>query len=421
MNKTAVSQPAKSVQSTRWRRRALVAAALLLLIALIWWLLAPQPVNVEVAQASRGPLAVMVSSQGMVRVHDRYVIAAPVAARLQRITLRVGDAVQRGDPVAWLAPVPVDARTRRQLHAELDAARARAMAASLASQQAASNLLLATREHERVARLVRQQFLAQQAADRAETAERNARDETKAARARHMAAVAEVSAATAAVEAVDAVDAASTMGATNKQSLTLYAPVAGQVLAVQQQSERTLAAGTALITLGDPSRYEVVVDVLSTDAVNIRAGMPMLLDEWGGKTPLRATVRLVEPAAFTKISALGVEEQRVNIIADPVSSLHTLGEGYRVLGRIILWQQEAVLKVPASSVFRSGESWQVFTVQNGRAHQRTVQIGQRNEDEVEIRSGLQTGAAIVRFPGNQLSDGARVKVLQAQPMTQDAD
>lgn len=418
MNKTVINHAGTSGQPAAWRRRALVATVLLLLLVLIWWLLAPQPVKVELATARHGPLAVMVSSQGMVRVHDRYVIAAPVAARLERITLRVGDAVQRGDPVAWLAPLPVDTRARRQSTAELDAARARATAASLVSRQAESNLRLATRERERVAQLVGQQFLAQQAADRAETAERNAGDEAQAAKARHMAAIAEVKAATAAVEAVDAVR---NVGTINKQSLTLYAPVAGQVLAVQQQSERTLAAGTPLITLGDPSRYEVVVDVLSTDAVNIRAGMPMLLDEWGGKTPLRATVRLVEPAAFTKISALGVEEQRVNIIADPVSLLHPLGEGYRVLGRIIIWQQEAVLKVPASSVFRSGETWKVFAVENGRARQRSVQIGQRNEDEVQVISGLQAGATIVRFPGNQLSDGARVEALPPRLPTQGAD
>ena len=188
----------------------------------------------------------------------------------------------------------------------------------------------------------------------------------------------------------------------------MLAPASGRVLSINQQSERTIAAGLPLVTIGDPTQVEAVVDVLSTDAVKIRPGMRMLLRDWGGDTPLEARVRLVEPVAFTKISALGIEEQRVNVIADPVDPLWPLGDGYRIQARIVLWQQDAVLKLPGSSVFRVGNEWHIFVAENDHARERTVVIGQRNRDHVQIMSGLREGEQVIRFPSRQVSDGARI-------------
>ena len=182
----------------------------------------------------------------------------------------------------------------------------------------------------------------------------------------------------------------------------------GRVLSVTQQSERTIAAGLPLMTIGDPSQMEAVVDVLSVDAVKIQPGMRMLLRDWGGDTPLEARVRLVEPVAFTKISALGIEEQRVNVIADPVGSRWPLGDGYRIQASIVLWQQDGVLKLPGSSVFRVGNEWRVFVAENKRAKERTVIIGQRNRDDVQIISGLREGEQVIQFPSRQVRDCARI-------------
>ena len=371
--------------------------------ALAWILLSPKPVPVELSTVTRGPLVVSIDHQGMVRVVDRYVISTPVAARVQRIDLRPGDKVAQGDILAWLLPLPRDAKEAQQVRAQRDAAYSRASAAQLESQQAQTNLALASRERARIVQLFDQQFLSRQAADRAMTGEQAARDQAAAAQARHQATLAELRSARAAVDA---------LGHSTQQTLQLRAPVAGQVLNVTQQSERTLAAGSPLLTLGDPARFEVVIDVLSSDAVKLRPGMQILLDEWGGKSALQARVRMVEPVAFTKISALGVEEQRVNVVADPVGSLAELADGYRVEARIVIWQQDAVLKIPGSSVFRIGERWHVFIVEQDRAHLRAVQIGQRNRDDVQILSGLDAGMQVVTFPGNQLSEGVKIKAMQ---------
>ena len=390
-------------KNRRYRRIVLLGLIVLAAGALAWILLSPKPVPVELSTVTRGPLVVSIDHQGKVRVVDRYVIATPVAARVQRIDLRPGDKVAQGDILAWLLPLPRDAKEAQQVRAQRDAAYSRASAAQLESQQAQTNLALASRERARIVQLFDQQFLSRQAADRAMTGEQAARDQAAAAQARHQATLAELRSARAAVDA---------LGHSTQQTLQLRAPVAGQVLNVTQQSERTLAAGSPLLTLGDPARFEVVIDVLSSDAVKLRPGMQILLDEWGGKSALQARVRMVEPVAFTTISALGVEEQRVTVVADPVGSLAELADGYRVEARIVIWQQDAVLKIPGSSVFRIGERWHVFIVEQDRAHLRAVQIGQRNRDDVQILSGLDAGMQVVTFPGNQLSEGVKIKAMQ---------
>lgn len=398
-------QPATALSRQRdaqRKQRLWIALAVLLVAVLAWVWLAPQPIPVETARVVRGPLQVSVDEEGRVRAHDTYRVAAPVAGQLMRIALREGDPVRMGEVVATLEPLPLDARQRQEAQARLDAAQARAREAGLQARSASADLALAQSERQRIERLVRDNFVSHQAQDKTITVEKVARAALEAARFRERAAQADVAVAQAALIGVFAPP--------GQRQLPLAAPVDGNVLTVHERSAGTVAAGAPLITIGDPARYEIVVDVLSSDAVKVRPGNLMLLEDWGGSRSLRARVRLVEPVAFTKISALGVEEQRVNIVADPVDGLGRLGDGYRVQARIVIWSEDNVVKAPGSSLFRAGDDWHVFVVDGGRLHERRVEIGQRNQDEVQLVSGVQLGAVLVRYVGNQLRDGARVVI-----------
>lgn len=388
-----------------WIRAALGAA---LILALLWLLLAPSPIPVETATVAEGPMQVAIHEQGRVQVHDRYILAAPVAGNLKRIDLHDGDPVTKGQVVAILEPLPMDVRAVEEATARLQAAQARAIEAGQRSERAHADLQLAGSEHARIERLAREGFISPQATDKAANAEAAARAEWNAARSREQAAIADAKAAEAALLSAN-------LPASMKPSqLRLTTPVDGYILKVHEKSERTVSAGMPLATIGDPARYEIVVDVLSTDAVKVTRGDTMLLEGWGGGKMLEARVRLVEPVAFTKVSALGVEEQRVNVIADPVDSLGALGDGYRVEARIVIWSGKRVTKVPGSSVFRSGQAWHVFTVEGGHAREREVRIGQRNQDEVQILSGVEVGAAVIRYPDNQIEDGARLRPVPSR-------
>lgn len=386
-------------------RRTWITAFLgtLIVAALLWFLFAPDPIKVELARVTQGPMQVTINNQGQVRVHDKYSVAAPVAAELQRIELHDGDPVRKGQTVAILKPLPMDVRQRQEAVARLESARALAREAGLRIQRASSDLQLAISEHARVERLIKENFVSPQAADKARTAETSARAEWNAAKSREQAALADARAAEAALSAADLPNAAA------KRQVQLVSPVDGYILRVHERSERTVNAGTPLVTIGDPTQYEIMVDVLSTDAVKIAPGNIVLLEGWGGGKTLHAKVRLVEPVAFTKISALGVEEQRVNVLADPVDPLGPLGDGYRIEARIVIWSADQVTKVAGSSLFRVGDAWHVFVIEDGRAREREVKIGQRNQDETQVLSGLAPGDTVVRYPSNQISDGVRIE------------
>lgn len=396
-------QPAADARR-RVRTRKWIGSALGILIAAIiaWFLFAPNPVTVEVTTVTRGPMQVTVNHQGQVRVHDKYIVAAPVAAKLERIALHDGDPVRKDQVVAILNPLPMDEREKEEALARLEAAQALAREASLRTRSAHTDMQFAINERARVERLVESGFVSSQAADKARTAEAISRAAWNAAKSRELAAVADVKMAEAALSA------AGTPQDGRKRPLKLSTPVDGYILKVHERSERTIPAGTPLITIGDRMQYEIVVDVLSTDAVKVKPGDTMLLEEWGGGKTLQAKVRVVEPVAFTKISALGVEEQRVNVIADPVDSLGPLGDGYRIEARIVIWSADDVVKVKGSSLFRVGDAWHVFVVENGRAREREVKLGQRNQDEAQIVSGLAVGTRVIRYPSNELEEGARV-------------
>ena len=377
----------------------LIVIAVLSAIAMITWILAPAPLRLQLVRAEKAALSVSVDNEGIVRVRDAYLVTSPIAATIERLVLRTGDTVTRGDVLAWLLPLSIDLQSREQTLARLQAAQARWSEATLQQREAEINHALAKSELARQKALVRDHFISPQALDQLIARENTARAAVSTAQARTKAAQAVVTEAHAAVN---------TFTRAAERKIPVLAPASGRVLSVTQQSERTIGAGLPLMTVGDPGQMEAVVDVLSVDAVKIQPGMRMLLRDWGGDTPLEARVRLVEPVAFTKISALGIEEQRVNVIADPVGSPWPLGDGYRIQGRIVLWQQDGVLKLPGSSVFRVGNEWRIFVAENGRARERTVIIGQRNRDDVQIISGLREGEQVIRFPSRQVSDGARI-------------
>jgi HlyD family secretion protein len=356
-------------------------------------LLRSGPVPVETARATRRPLQVTVDEEGETRVRDRYVVAAPVAGRVARITLREGDSVRAGTVLARMSPTPLDPRSRNEAAARLDAAEDAQRAAIAAVAQARLAHEQAHRAWERAQQLAADKWISPADREQVELEEALGARELESAEFRAQAAAHDTEVARAALAA--------------GPELVIRAPVAARVLRVPAPSERVVAAGTPLLEIGDPSRLEIVADFLSTDAVNVARGAPLLVEGWGGKT-LRGRVRLVEPSAFTKVSALGVEEQRVNVIGDFVDPPGTLGDRYRVEIRIILWQGDSVLTVPASALFRHGEGWCVFVVERGRARQRDVVVGHRTSFDAEIVNGLALGEIVIPHPSDRMADGVRV-------------
>jgi HlyD family secretion protein len=362
----------------------------------------PGPVDVDTAPVSIGPMQVTVDEDGETRAHDRYVVSAPVAGRVSRIELHEGDPVKQGQVVAVMWPLPLSARERDEQLARIAAAEALKKAADEQAQTAKIEHEQALRERNRVAKLVRDGFVSAQAAEEAIVTEISKAKALDAARFRARAAAAELRAARAANLAIAA-------DPSKHAAVKLDSPVSGEVLRIPEKSERVVAAGAPLLILGDPDKIEIVIDALSTEAVKIKPGMPVLIEGWGGDEPLQAKVRLVEPYAFTKISALGVEEQRVNVIADFVGSHATLADAYRIEARVVIWNEDKVLKAPASALFRRHDSWAAFVYKDGRAELRPVDVGKRNAFEVQILGGLQDGERVIMHPSNDISDGTRVR------------
>lgn len=372
-------------------------------VALIVLAFLPSPIKVETARATKGPLRVTVDEEGEARAHDRFVIAAPIAGRLTRLDLHDGDPVSPGQVVAVINPLPIDQREFAEITARVQSAEALKRSADEAVEHARAVHQQTERDLRRAEDLVERGVVSRQFFEQAGNAESIARNELAAAKFKADAAASEVKVVKAGLIAVESEQRGSA------KSVTLRSPVKGRVLRIIEKSERVVPAGTAIITLGDPQKLEVVVDLLSTDAVKVKPGATMLLENWGGEVPLRARVRVVEPAAFTKVSALGIEEQRTNIIADFVDPPGPLGDGYRVEARIITWEAESALKVPSSALFRHGDRWSVFVVEDGKAIRREVEIGHRSQVEAEVLTGIEEDAAVIVHPTNQLADGAKVE------------
>jgi HlyD family secretion protein len=395
------------------RQTLALAGAAALLAALAWAVFRPAAVPVDVTVVRRGPLEVTVDEEGETRVRDRYVVAAPTTGRLLRIELDEGDALEAGALVARIEPVPLDPRDRASAEARLEAAEAQRSAAQARVGLARATLEQAGRSTQRSERLHQAGTLSAEDLEQAQLTLTQAQRELDAARESAHAAEHEVEAARAAL--LDAYGRQGAGGAAGDSGrcaevpcVEVRAPVGGSVLRVREESERIVTAGTPLVEVGDPDDLEIVVDVLSTDAVRIRPGAEVRIEEWGGPGALSARVRLIEPSAFTKVSALGVEEQRVNVIADLLEETPGLGDGFRVEARIRVWEAADVLVAPTSALFRSGESWAVFVVEDGVARRRQVDVGERGGTAVEIRARLSEGETVVLHPSDRLRDGARV-------------
>lgn len=372
---------------------ALVAAALTLPDATI---------DVETAAVARATITVTVDDEGRTRVRDRYVVAAPVGGRLARIAINEGDRVADGDLLARIYPTPADPRAVEVARGQLAAAEARRLEAAAQVENARAYEEQTGRDLERVEKLTAAGALSQDAIEQARLAATSAGRQLEVRRAALRAAEAEVAAARAALIGVnpDASDGA---------AVAVRAPTAGRILRVLQQSARVVQAGTPLVEIGDAAGLEVVVDVLSEDAVQIKPGHPVLIEQWGGETALRGQVRLLEPEAFTKVSALGVEEQRVNVVADLFDPPASLGAGYRLEARIITWTGDNVLSVPTSALFQRDGTWAVFVVQDGLAVRRTIRLGRRSPEVAEVLEGLTEGDLVILYPSALIEDGVRVR------------
>ena len=391
------------------RNKIALGVALVALALLVAWALRPQPVAVETAEVTRGAFEQTVSDDGQTRVRDRFVIAAPLAGHAERIQLEVGDPVKQGQIVAELmptAPAFLDARTQRELRERIGAAEAQLARARAETLKAQAQRDQARADRDRQIRLSKEGFLSQTAREQAELSLRTAERALDAARFAEEAARHDLAQARAAFTRYESGAPAAKWPVTS--------PVAGVVLKVTQKSEGAVMLGAPLMEIADPRSLEAVVDVLSQEAVAIRPGMPARLELGQGVTPLAARVRLVEPAAFTKVSALGVEEQRVNVVldfAEPLDKVQTIGDGFRVEAHVVVYREENVLKVPVGALFREGAGWAVFALDGERARKRAVKVARRNSAEAMLEEGLKPGERVVVYPSDALKEGSRVEIL----------
>jgi HlyD family secretion protein len=405
-----------ATRKARERRRALArnarhaALGLVILAAAAGAVsaLRPQPVPVDLTRAVRGALSVVIEEDGTTRVKDRFVVSAPVAGSLSRLTLEPGDPVKEGDALAEIAPAQsplLDERTRAEAQARLGAALSALGQAEAQVSRARVQKDLAVQELGRTQKLFSGGSIAAQALEQADFAARMRGEELSSAEFAHKVAGEQVRVARVALGRDGATAAAD-------RHVDVVSPVSGRVLRVLQKSAGVVPPSTPLVEVGDPGALEVVVDLLTTDAVHIAPGTPVSIRGWGGDHAINGRVRRVEPSAFTRPSALGVDEQRVNVIValtDPHETWAALGDGYRVQARIVLWQSDRVLKVPQGAVFRRGDGWAVFEAANGRAKLTPVNVGHRGETEAEIVGGLADDATVLVHPGDRVKDGVRVE------------
>lgn len=385
--------------------------------------LRPQPVPVETSVVTTGPLRVTVEEEGKTRLRSRYIVSAPVAGYLPRLKWKAGDIVPAGAIIASLdppRPVVLDARTRDQSEARVksaEAALAVAEARVRAQQEqvrvAQSDGEFLRRQRDREQTLRKSGDVAAEKLDRTLSELRRVEAATAAAERGVVTARAEVESAKADIAAARAALRQTTAGAATGERIVIPAPAGGRVIRLIRESEGVVNPGDPLLEIGNASALEIVVEVLSADAVRIAPGTRVLLMRWGGEKNLEGLVRVIEPGGFTKISALGVEEQRVRVIADivsPESEWKPLGDGYRVEAAFILWESPQVLQVPANALFRYRDGWAVFVVEGGVARRRKVELGHRTGLAVEIASGLRAGEQVVAHPDETVDDGKQVAV-----------
>ena len=381
----------------------------LIVLALLVWAFMPRATEVEVASVTQGRFERSVQEDGKTRLRDRYVVSTPLAGRVARITLRQGDSVERDAMVAtlWpLVPALLDERARDQQNAHVGALEASVSRAKANVGRAMAALDQARAELKRNEALAKEGFVSPNQNETGRLTVRLREQELESARQEESGARHELDQSRIALRQYSS-------GSTGAQQRAwqIKAPVSGKILKIQQQSEGIVQAGTPLMELGNPSQLEVVVDVLTEDAAQIRPGTPVQLSNWGGPETLEGRVRLIEPAAFTKVSALGVEEQRVNAVIDITSAPDkraTLGDGFKVDVRVLVQVVESAVKVPVSALFPVGARSALFVVEGGRARQREIEVAARNGVEAWVKTGLAPGTPVIVYPPTALKDGARV-------------
>jgi HlyD family secretion protein len=390
------------------RKAFIWAAAGAAVVAVFAWAFWPRAIEVEAALAQQARFEQAIEEDGRTRLKDRYTISAPVAARLERITLREGDCVAAGDTVAVLRPVMspmVDERSRAEAQARLRAASASVDRATARTERARILLQEAALEQQRTERLAAEGFVSASKLDSARLGQDSARRELETALAERDLAGHEREQAAATLQQF-------TGGVRAGAAMSVRSPVAGVVLKVAQPSENTLPAGAALLDVGDPQHMEVVSELLTTDAVQAQPGRQVLIERWGGP-PVEGRVRRVDPAAFTKVSALGIEEQRVITVIDitsPPQQWRAMGDGFRVVVRVITNRVEQALVVPVGALFPHADGMAVYRVDGGHARLQPVEVGGRNGTDAWVRAGLHAGQQVIVYPPATVTDGRRVKV-----------
>jgi HlyD family secretion protein len=378
-------------------------AVVAIILAVAMW---PSAMDVDVALVSRGAMQVTIDEEGETRVRERFVVSSPVSGTVERIELEPGDPVVRGKTVvARIRPAAsplIDPRSQAELRAATDAARAAVGQTKAELERAMAARSRAESTAKRLESLLKSGAISRDELEAAQTAQRSGEEAVRAgefavARAEHELQLAR---------------ARLTPSTTGGAPVNVVAPVDGVVLKRLRESTSVVPVGEPLVEIGDAASLEIVADLLSTDAVRVARGAPVIIDQWGGPHPLEGRVRLVEPSGFMKVSALGVEEQRVNVIVDFEDELEpkSLGDGYRVEVRIITWRDDGVLKVPVGALFRRGQDWAAFIVDNGRARERVVQIDHRNDREAQVVKGLTEGETVIVHPPDTLNDNARVRI-----------
>jgi len=391
------------------KKHPVIVFIAVVVIGLLVWGFWPRPVFVELISAKRAPMTVTIEEEGQTRVIDRFIISAPVDGVACRVQLDVGDPVEQGQALLSISPLEssvLDPRSRANAEARVAAAKSALEVARQKADAARAGAAYYRNEIKRLKPLAESGVISKGAFDKAQmdvlTAEATLRS------ANHGVEVAkyDLQAAETALEY-----SAGTVTGDPSIRVPVRSPVTGRILQMPHECEGPVTTGQELLVVGDPTQLEVVVDLLSADAVKVKPGMTVLFDRWGGEDPLEGRVRTVEPFGFTKISALGVEEQRVNVIADftsPKEDWQRLGDGYRVEARFVVWQEDNVLQVPASSLFRVNEGWALFVVEKGRAQRRVVKVGQRNGLIAQILEGVKEGDVVVNHPSDEVEDGVRI-------------
>jgi HlyD family secretion protein len=390
-------------------KRIATAVVILAAIAAAAWALWPKPINVQVEVARLRDITLTVEAEGQSRIRDVFTISAPVAGQIQRINLHAGDAITAGSTVvARIVPARstlLDARSREIAIANRDAARAAVNLAAAQLQQAEAKMAFAQTEFTRAQQLVRRGTISERAYEQARLDLAEARANVKSMAAQLMVRNGEL-------QSAEAVLLQEPIGGSDC-CVEIKAPVSGTILKVRTESEQVVSAGTPLVDVGDPNDLEIMTDVLSQDAAQIAPGAAATIIDWGGP-PLKARVRKVEPAAITKVSALGIEEQRVPVILDFIEVAPNMafpGHGYRVTVRIKVWEGQQLLALPIASLVRRGSNWTVFVAQEGRASERSLSVGVMNDDVAEITEGIAQGEKVILHPPDILTDGGRVSEI----------